>query len=369
MVAVAVGVVAGPLPAAWAGSSPGPDVVLPDGQRLPCPPETFPNGGTPRNGPPTPYEIPFAATIGQTTPTGRKEGGYLSVSNSMVTVTMGGPVQVDPTTGSQYGSVFAYGCGLVELPGEKGTIGGDYGQGGDANFNNEFVFYPDQVPVSMSITGIPGLPLISAYGAVDGQLTAQIEHTPAPNGGLNVMFFGGAKSTADFGPALAALAGDAGPNSGVTLPPSIQSLVDQIPAGAGSQAGSACTLAIGDIVTQGVKDVTATGLTQAQATSPFELTTQASGQLTGRPVTGPITHAQATLVANDFPVGAIVPDPSPTVNSTTPAPGYPGHPYCSPQNASLLNNLLGLPSVPDPATGHYPNTFVSPGTFSVYVSA
>ncbi len=368
-VAMAGAFVAAPLPAASAGTSPGPDVVLPNGQKLPCPPEQFPNAGTPRSAAPTPYEIPFAATLGQTTPAGIREGGYLSISNSMVTVTMGGPVQVDPTTGSRYGSIFAYGCGLVQLPSEKGTLGGSYGSGGDPNFNNDFVFYPDQTAVALNITGVPGAPLVSAYGAVDGQLDARIEKTPAANGGLNVEFLSGAKSTSDYGPALASLLAALTPTSNLTLPPSLQSLLDKLPAGVTTQAGAACTLAIGNLVADGVKDIPATGLTQAEATAPVLLTTQTSGHVSGRPVTGPITHADATLVANDFPVGAIVPDPAPGVNSTTPAPGYPGKPYCSAQNASLLNNLLGLPSIPDPATGHYPNVFVSPGTFSVYISS
>lgn len=356
-------------PAAWAGSSPGPDVVLPNGYKLPCPSETFPDAGTPRNGPRTPYLIPFTATLGQTTPLGVKEGGFLSIANSMVTVTLGGPVQTDPVTGAQYGSIYAYACGLVQLPSEAGTIGGVYGRGGDPRFNDSFVFYPDDVNVALGVTGIPGVTLVSAYGAVDGLLTAQIERQPAPNGGLDVVFDGGAKSTSDFGPALAALASQLAPTSGLTLPPSVASLLDGIAPGATTVAGSACTLAIGNVVTQGVTNVAATGLTPAQATTPVTLTTRTSGLLHGRPVTGPITGADATLVDNDFPVGAIVADPAPGTNSTTPAPGYPGKPYCSAQNAALLNNLLGLPSVPDPARGRYPNTFVSPGSFSVFVSS
>lgn len=369
VVGAAVGLLAGPVPAASAASSPGPTVTLPDGQRLPCPEETFPGPGTPRDGPRTPYEIPFIATVGRTSPLGVREGGYLSISNSLVTVTMGGPVLTDPVTGSRYGSIYAYACGLVQLPSESGTIGAAYGSGSDKSFNEDFVFYPDQVDVTLGITGIPGLPIVSAYGAVDGKLTAQILEQPAANGGLNVLFNGGAKSTADYGPALSALASQLGPTTGVTLPPSLRSLLANLQSTVTSDAGAACTLVIGDAVTEGVSDIAATGLTPAQATSPFTLTTESSGLLRGEPVTGPITSAQATLVANDFPVGAIVADPAPGRHSTRPAPGYPGTPYCSPQSAALLNNLLGLPSVPDPATGHYPNTFVSPGTFSVFVSS
>lgn len=342
-------------------------MVLPNGQHLSCPQESFPAPGAPRDGPATPYEVPFTATLGQPSPLG-EEGGFLSVANSLVTVTLGGPVKVDPTTGQQYGSVYAYLCGLVELPGENGAIGGSYGSGVDAQNNNDFVFYPSQINVALGITGIPGVTLVSAYGAADGQLTAQILHQPAVNGGLNVVFDGGAKSTSDFGPALAALASQLGPASGVTLPGPLQTLIDGLQSGATTAAGAACTLVIGNAAVQGVRDIPATGLSAAQAAAPVTLTTMTSGHLSGRPVTGPITKADATLVANDFPVGAIVADPSPTVNSTVPAAGYPGHPYCSTQNAALLNNLLGLPSIPDPAAGRYPNTFTSPGTFSVFVA-
>lgn len=364
----------GGMPAASAGSSSGATVTLPDGQRLPCPEETFPTAGTPRNGPRTPYEIPFTATLGQTTPQGIREGGYLSIANSVVTVTLGAPLLRDPTTGQYYGSVYAYSCGLVELPSESGTIGKSYGSGDDPAFNNDFVFYPDQENVSLSITGVPGLPVVSAFGAVDGLLTAQIQRTPAANGGLNVDFYGGAKSTSNFGPALTSLLTALLPAPGSTateptLPGPLQSVVGSLQPGTTSAAGAACTIAIGNIEAQGVKNIAATGLTQTEATSPIVLTTQRSGKLTGRPVTGPITGADATLVSNDFPVGAIVPDPAPGVNSTTPAPGYPGTPYCSAQNASVLNNLLGLPSIPDPATGYFPNTFYAPGTFAVSISS
>lgn len=355
---------------ASADTSPGPTIATPQGDApTHCPAEQYPHAGTPRSGPFVPYEIPFTATLGQTTPQGIKEGGYLKVANSLVTVTLGAPLSTDPSTGQDYGSVYAYACGLVTLPSESGTIGRSYGRGADPGFNNSFVFYPDDENVALSITGVPGLPVMSAYGAVDGELTAQIQKVPAANGGLNVDFYGGAKSTSDFGPALASLLSGLVPGPGVTLPGPLQAVLGRLQPGVTSVAGSACTLAIGDIATQGVKDIPATGLTQAEATAPLVLTTTQSGHLTGRPVTGPITGADATLVSNDFPVGAIVADPSPGVNSTTPAPGYPGKPYCSAQNASLLNQLLGLPSIPDPASGYYPNSFYAPGTFAVSLSS
>lgn len=172
VIGATAGLVCAPVPAASASSSPGPAVVLPDGRHLPCPDETFPAPGTPRSAAPTPYEIPFTATVGRTSPLGVREGGYLSIANSLVTVTLGGPVQTDPVTGETYGTIHAYACGLVRLPGESGTIGGAYGSGSDSTFNDDFVFYPDQINVALGITGIPGLPIVSAYGAVDGQLTA-----------------------------------------------------------------------------------------------------------------------------------------------------------------------------------------------------
>ena len=96
VIGATAGLVCAPVPPASASSSPGPTVVLPDGRHLPCPDETFPASGTPRSAAPTAYEIPFTATVGRTSPLGVREGGYLSIANSLVTVTLGGPVQTDP---------------------------------------------------------------------------------------------------------------------------------------------------------------------------------------------------------------------------------------------------------------------------------
>ncbi len=350
---------AGPAGPAAADTSPGPPVP-----GLNCLPEQFPHAGAPRSAPSVPYEIPFTATLGQTTPAGIHEGGYLQIANSLVTATLGGPLQPDPTTGQMYGTIFAKACGLISLPTQSGAISGNpYGSGGDPNYNNNFVFDPAQIGVSLSVTGVPGLPVLSAFGTADGTMTTQIEPKPAANGGLMIAFNSSAKSTSDFGPALGSLAAALLPKTGVTLPPSITSLLNGLNVGqiVGNTAGSACTIAIGDLRADGVKDLAATGLSYAQATSPVQFTTGTSGKLTGRPVTGPITATDATLVANDFPVGAIVP-------TTTPAAGYPNA-VCTQSNANLLNTLLGLPSIPDPATGHYPNSFYAPSTFGVYTSS
>lgn len=343
------------------GSSPGPAGSITAG--LNCAPEQFPHAGTPRSAASVPYEIPFIATLGQPSvhPT---KGGYLQISNSLVTATLGAPLVPDPTTGLMDGTIFARACGVLQLPSQQGDIAGNpYGSGNDTQYNNNFVFDPSQINVSLSITGIPGLPVLSAFGASDGDLTAAIERQPAANGGLMIDFYGAAKSTSDFGPALGSLLSALLPASGVTLPPAVSSLLNGL--GVTQQVsnvvGAACTIAIGNLVAGGVKNLAATGLTSAEATAPVHLTTGTSGKLSGRPVTGPITDSDATLVSNDFPVGAIVPD-------TTPAPSY-SNAVCTQSNANLLNSLLGLPSIPDPATGHYPNTFVAPSTFGVYTSS
>ena len=349
---------------AWGDSSPGPTVPGVNA----CPPEQFPHGGATRSAASVPYEIPFTATLGQTTPQGIREGGYLQVSNSLVTAVLGGPLLPDPTTGKMYGNVEANACGLVQLPSETGGIGSvpSYGKGGDKNFNNDFVFVqPSGISVTLQITGVPVL-LLSAYGAADGNLAASISTTPAANGGLNVKFLGGAKSTSDFGPALQTLIDDLFPGSTVTLPAPIQTILNQLGGSVTSTAGAACTLAIGDLAAEGVPNDA--GLTPQEASSPVTLTTDKSGNLTGQPVTGPITNSDATLVSNDFPVGAIQTD-------TVPAPDFQSAtgtaPTCTQSNATLLNSLLGLPSIPDPNSNppKYPNTFYAPGTFSVFTSS
>ena len=99
----------------------------------------------------------------------------------------------------------------------------------------------------------------------------------------------------------------------------------------------------------------------AAASTPITLTTGASGQMTGKPATGPVTASSAVLLDNDFPVAAIDPN-------TNPAPAA-GAASCSQANATLLNSLLGLPSIPDPGANKYPNTFYAPSTFGVYTSS
>lgn len=346
--------------AASADTSPGPVVATPPGDApIHCPSEQYPHAGAPRSGPFVPYEIPFTATLGQKDPAGVHIGGYLQIANGPVTATLGGPVQTDLLTGQPYGSLFANACGLVQLPSESGAIPGNpYGFGNDSQYNNNFAFF-NPVDVSLTLTGFPGLPpVLSAYAADDGQLGAQILKTPAPNGGLQVMFDADAKSTSDFGPAFSFLRTL---GLSASLPPAISGLLGS----ASNGAGNSCTIAIGDEITDGVpaSDVQAgaTGLSTSDATKPVTFTTQTSGHLSGRPVTGPVTGSNATLVANDFVVGKVDPN-------TTPSP-QDGGAVCSASSANLLNQLLNLPSVPNPATGHFPNSFYAPGTFAVFTSS
>ncbi|HET6875796.1 MAG TPA: hypothetical protein VFH70_13500 [Acidimicrobiales bacterium] len=351
---------AGGIGSASADTSPGPTIPTPSGDApTHCPSEQYPHAGTARNGPFVPYEIPFTATLGQKDPAGVHMGGYLQIANGILTATLGGPVQFDAATQQPYGSVFAAACGLVQLPSESGAIPGNpYGFGGDSKYNNNFAFF-NPIDVSLSFTGFPGLPpVLSAYAANDGQMSAQILKTPAPNGGLQVMFDANAKSTSDFGPAFSFLR-TLGLSAG--LPAPIAALLTQV----SNSSGNSCTITIGNEILDGTPaaDVQAgvTGLSMADATKPVTFTTQTSGKLSGRPVTGPVTASNATLVANDFVVGKVDP-------STVAAPQDKGA-VCSASSANLLNQLLGLPSVPNPATGHYPNSFYAPGTFSVFTSS
>lgn len=346
--------------AASADTSPGPSIPTPAGDApTHCPSEQYPHAGTPRNGPFVPYEIPFTATLGQKDPAGVHIGGYLQIANGILTATLGGPVMTDALTGQTYGSVFADACGVVQLPSESGAIPGNpYGFGGDSQYNNNFAF-SNPIDVSLSLTGFPGLPpVLSAIAANDGQLAAQILKTPAANGGLQVMFDANAKSTSDFGPAFSFLQTL---GLSVTLPPAISGLLGQV----SNTTGNSCTITIGNEIADGTPaaDVQSgvTGLSHADATTPVTFTTQSSGKLSGRPVTGPVTASNATLVANDFAVGKIDP-------STVPAPQDKGA-TCSASAANLLNQLLGLPSIPNPATGHFPNSFYAPGTFAVFTSS
>jgi len=356
---------------AWAGgigpasadTSPGPSVPTPSGDApIHCPPEQYPHAGSPRSAAFVPYEIPFTATPGQKDPANLPIGGYLQIANGPVTATLGGPVRQDLLTGQPYGSIFASACGVVQLPSESGAIPGNpYGSGGDVNYNNNFAF-SNPIAVSLSLTGFPGLPVLSADGADDGNLAASILKTPAANGGLDVTFAANAKSTSDFGPALNnILQSLSGGLPSLTLPPAITSLLKQ----ATAPGGSSCTITIGNEIMDGTPQADVqggkTGLSYADATAPVTFTTQKSGNLSGRPVTGPVTASNATLVANDFAVGAIDP-------ATSPAPQDQGA-TCSASTASLLDQLLGLPSIPDPAHGKFPNSFYAPGTFSVFTSS
>lgn len=320
-----------------------------------CQAEQYPAAGAAGNAPFTPYEIPFSATLGPNPPPvagafpSVPSGGYLEISNGLLTAVLGGgPGFVPGTPGQIYGKA----CGLFQLPTEHGTITPNpEGFQNDTHYNNNFQFV-DPIPISVSITGISGLPVLTGYGAADGQLTASIDLTPAANGGLNVEFEAGAKSTSDFGPALSVL----GP------------ILGQITASTGNE----CTVPIGDLRQAGLpaSDLAVngsgvspvTGLTYAQETTPTHLTSGKSGNMTGQPITGPITAAQATLVSNDFPVGKIDPNTPPAPDASGASTTAPST-LCTPQNAGLLNTLLGLPS---PAGK---NTFFAPSTFAIHTTA
>ena len=320
-----------------------------------CQAEQFPPAGAALNAPFTPYEIPFNATLGPNPPPAAgalpavPSGGYLEISNGLLTAVLGGGAGFLPGTPGQ---IYGTACGLFQLPNQKGSITPNpEGFQNDTHYNNNFQFV-NPIPVSVSITGISGLPVLTGYGAADGQLSAAIDLTPATNGGLNVEFQAGAKSTSDLGPALTILGPILGQITGST--------------------GNECTIPIGDlraaglpagdlaVGSSGVSPVT--GLDFADETSPTHLTSGTSGSMTGQPITGPITAAQATLVSNDFPVAKIDPN-------TPPAPDAPGaattapSTLCTASNANLLNNLLGLPSPKGK------NTFFAPATFAIHTTA
>ena len=363
--------VVGPASGAVADTSPGPPVT-----GVNCQPEQFPGSGAPRSSAFDPYEIPFTATLGpdpappgvfptatQPTPVypPTPQGGYLSIfghstliPGATVTVTLGGPVI------NGKGSIYARSCGTLQLPNQVGGIGANQyvpiGQGGKDNPN--FQFSPD-TPVSIDIspTGIslPQLPGVAspivAFGESDGFLASDIQPVPAHNGGLDLDFYATAKSTTNLS-ALLSL-------------PAVQSLLQGLPSALTGQASNAdCTVTIGDLATAGVPVPPGGigGLSYADATRSVHLTTKTSGTYTGEPVTGPIGptasgHAQdaATLVSNDFPIAAILPQ-MPPAQSTPPGAS------CSASSASLLNSLIGLPTKPGQAV------FVAPSTFGVYTS-
>jgi len=318
-----------------------------------CQAEQYPPAGSPRSAPFAPYEIPFSATLGPNPAPANPlvsppAGGYLEIANSLATVTLGGPVVGTNSPGRIYAST----CGLFQLPTETGGISGNPpGALSNPAYNNNFVF-DDPIPVSLNITGVPGLPILTGYGTASGNFTAAIDRQPAANGGLNVEFYASAKATSDFGPALS------------LLPPSLLG-------GVTIATGNECTIPIGDlrqaglpaadlaVDSSGVSPVT--GLTYAEETTLTHLTSGTSGALTGQPITGPITGSQATLVSNDFPVAKVDPNTPPSPDA--PSAGSTPSGLCTPSSANLLNSLLGLPS---PAGK---NIFYAPSTFAIHTSA
>jgi len=360
-----------PAGTARADTSPYPNPPFPS-----CLPEQYPHAGSQRSDAFTPYEVPFSATLGQPSvqdPTGPMlYGGYLQIANSLVTVTLGGPVVPATPATPEHGSMFAKACGLLALPNQSGGITGNpYGSTGNGNadqYNNNFQF-SNPIDVAVGISGIPGVTLIHAYASADGELAAAIDPTPAANGGLNTEFYSSAKATSDLGPVLSFLQQLL---PGGTLPPAISALLGSVTGQVSATSGNECTIPLGDLRNAGVPAADlqpgangvspVTGLSWADETTPAHLTSQTSGSLTGQPVTGPITNAFATLVSNDFPIGAIDPNTPPSPD----APGAgttPPNQLCAPSNASLLNGLIGLPS---PAGK---NIFYAPGTFAIHTSA
>ncbi|HLI25292.1 MAG TPA: hypothetical protein VKU91_10070, partial [Acidimicrobiales bacterium] len=145
-----------------------------------CYPESYPAAGAPANGPSQPYEIPVTAVI---------DGGEFSVTG-----TKGGVLQLGPDY-----TIHASLCGLVTLPSQAGVIapnGPPPASPGNEYYNNNLVF-SNPIPVAVLLPGVP-LVLLEGYGASMGVTNAQIELTPAANGGLNVDLYGSAKSTANF---------------------------------------------------------------------------------------------------------------------------------------------------------------------------
>jgi hypothetical protein len=190
-------------------------------------------------------------------------------------------------------------CGTFSLPSNTGTSTVD-----------QLLITNNPVPVSIGQQGILGVQLFGAYIQLTATITSQIAPQAAPNGGLNLQL-------------NASFAGTLVPNAAGLMQLPLQ--------------GFECTTLVGPII----------------------FTTQTSGKLTGKPVTGPLDDASTELVANDFAYPAI--DPStPPVNST-PAPPAGG--YCSEQGASLYNAAVPLPQPPGNAT------FVTDATFAVHATA
>jgi hypothetical protein len=378
---------------AWADTSP----VGPPGQPASCQHETYPPTPTEKNGTADPYAIPFTASLGIDV-NGIQEGGYLQVVGPTFTVTLGGPVEgVTPATPLGYGQMQGTVCGLVYLPQEAGGVyGNPLGSSGNGNRdqnNNNFLFTDgvNGIPVTLSATGIQGIPLISGYGAAEGNLTATFVKTPATNGGIDVDFSGSAKATAVVNPTqLADLLANLTLLKQLThLDPELVQLITTLAGKAAGSLGSECTLTLGDLQSSGAStadlsatgtgttrasgnEITqATGLTYDQDVAPVTLTTGASsvynsqGQVTqtayGDPVTGPITSAQAGLVSINFPLAKVLPDMPPAVGA--PNATEPATTLCNSKFASLFDSLLGLPSAPGKGT------FFAQGTFAIHTSA
>lgn len=139
------------------------------------------------------------------------------------------------------------------------------------------VHFPPNTP-NVYVAGLEALPVKVDFTA---NLIAGIAPTPAPNGGLNISITTSNATTE-------------------------------------STLGMSCSVVLDNVT----------------------FTTETSGTLTGKPVTGPTEAGQAQAVSNDFPIPAVQPSPS-----------------CPPAIAATFNKLLGLPL---PAGV---GTFVAPFTF------
>lgn len=166
-----------------------------------CPPASFPPKDHPTNGTFVPYKVPFRAII---------YNGNISLPPNVVIP-----------------HLFATACGLVQLPQLSGTISA-----------SNIVLAPPNIYVS----GLEAIPATVSFGT----LTAAIDLTPAPNGGLDITVQGSTKASVTT----------LGMTCGITL----------------------------------------------QAT----FTTKSDGPLHGQPVTGPTQQGQAVVVSNSFSVPAIV---------------------------------------------------------------
>lgn len=335
-------------------------------QHLNCPPEQFPPAGSPRNSPSVPFEAPFNATLA---------GGSLAIDaapGALAGVTFGAPNPSHPD-----GTLFGEACGVLGLPGLTGGIPPNPpGAFNNPEFNNNFILHGPPVtgnnqaqndlipvPVSLTLQGT-GVPLIDGYGSADGEITAQIEPTPAANGGFNIDLQTTAKATAVINPSQ--LVGFlASPAVLSKLPAAVQQLLAPVINTVVPATGGVCTVAVGNLG--------ATGLPASQVgpfTTPISLTSRSSTNpltrqtITGKPVTGPITAGQALTVGNTFPVAPISPDMPPSPNLPTGATAPPRM-DCTPMSAALFNVLLGLTNGAPAGSA----TFIAPVTFAAKITA